>query len=179
MKQEHEERFKEIFAEVNRDEKLERMREFIQHGTVSTYDQVIRVAHMSMAMAKKLHLRVHEHDLVRGALLHDYFLYDWHHWDGPLHGPYHPKHALENALRDFDLSKRERNIIRSHMWPLTLFHFPRNREALITCIADKVVSTKETVKGFQEKVRMRKEKKHKQKEEGSNRYYELHRPHEG
>ena len=174
MKPEHELKFKEIFEEVNCDDKLEPMRAFIQHGTVTTYDHVIRVAHTSLAMAKKLRLRVHERELVRGALLHDYFLYDWHHWDGPLHGPYHPKHALMNALRDFDLSKIECNIIRSHMWPLTPFHFPRSREALITCIADKVVSTKETFRGFKEKAELRKRRKRAATQAALRGYIEVH-----
>ena len=137
--------FDRLFAEVNKDKKLNQMQAFIQHGQVTTYDHVIDVARMSYRINRKFRIGAREKELVRGALLHDYFLYDWHHWDGPLHGPHHPKVALKNARRDFSLTKREENIIRSHMWPLTLFHYPRTREAVIVCIADKICSARETL----------------------------------
>ena len=145
MKTHEEKHFSRLFSEVNRDGKLEQMRAFIQHGSVTTYDHCIAVARLSFQMNRRLRIRAREKELVRGALLHDYFLYDWHHWDGPLHGPHHPKVALKNAKRDFSLTKREENIIRSHMWPLTLFHYPRTREAVIVCIADKICSARETL----------------------------------
>ena len=137
--------FDRLFAEVNKDQKLNQMQAFIQHGQVTTYDHVIDVARMSYRINRKFRIGAREKELVRGALLHDYFLYDWHHWKWPLHGPYHPKAALANAKRDFDLTACEENIIRSHMWPLTLFHFPRSKEALIVCIADKIISSRETL----------------------------------
>ncbi|MBR0163125.1 MAG: HD domain-containing protein [Lachnospiraceae bacterium] len=121
------------------------MKAFIQHGSVTTYDHVLDVARLSYRINKAFRISARERELVRGALLHDYFLYDWHHWDGPLHGPYHPKAALKNAKRDFDLTKREENIIRSHMWPLTPLHIPKTREAVIVCIADKICSARETL----------------------------------
>ena len=43
------------------------------------------------------------------------------------------------------LTRKEENIIRSHMWPLTFWHYPQSREAVIVCLADKIVSTKETL----------------------------------
>ncbi|MCI6216072.1 MAG: hypothetical protein MR659_03160 [Mollicutes bacterium] len=51
--------------------------------------------------------------LVRGALLHDYFLYDWHDKKNrlPHHAYKHPLYALKNAKKDFDISKTEANII--------------------------------------------------------------------
>ena len=54
-------------------------------------------------MAQRLRLRVDMESLIRGALLHDYFLYDWH--DGEkehnLHGFRHAERALRNAERIF------------------------------------------------------------------------------
>ena len=145
MTDREEARFADLVQSVNRDGKLDRMKAFIQHGSVTTYDHVLSVAKMSYRMNLFLKANANEEALVRGALLHDYFLYDWHTWKGPLHGPYHPKAALENAKRDFTLSACEENIIRSHMWPLTLFHAPKTKEAVIVCIADKICSTKETL----------------------------------
>ena len=96
---------------------------------------------------EKLGIHCHERDLVRGALLHDYFLYDWHdkYSHEKLHGFHHPHVALENASREYQLTPRERDIIQKHMWPLTLFHIPRCREAWVVTTADKYCSLKETL----------------------------------
>ena len=80
-----------------------------------------------------------------GALLHDYFLYDWHakHEVHSLHGLFHPGRALKNAERDFSLSPTERNMIKTHMFPLTLPP-PKCKESWILVVADKVCAIKET-----------------------------------
>ncbi len=131
---------------MSRDDRLAQMKEYIQHGRVSTYEHVLSVAKKSVELNRRFHLKADEHQLVKGALLHDYYLYDWHKdHGGRLHGFTHPQTALEMAERDFHLTDRERNMIRSHMWPLTLFHVPKHREAWLLCVADKLVSTSETL----------------------------------
>ena len=82
--------------------------------------------------------------LIRGALLHDYFLYDWHKkGTSVLHGVFHPLLSLQNALRDFDLCTLEQDIIKTHMFPLTLTP-PRHKESVLVCITDKACSFYET-----------------------------------
>ena len=58
-----------------------------QHGVVTTFAHSIRVACLSVWLADRLHLwnRVDLRSLIRAALLHDYFLYDWHDWDNGTH----------------------------------------------------------------------------------------------
>ena len=124
-------------------------RTYIQHGSVTVYDHVCAVARTSLAMADglaRIGIRVDRHSLLRGALLHDYFLYDWHDKDPShrLHGFRHPFFALARAEEDFDLTPRERNIIVRHMFPLVPIP-PTCREAWIVCIADKVCALRETV----------------------------------
>ncbi len=133
---------------LSRDHRISKMKKFIQHGRVSTYEHVRSVAETSVALNQHLHLHADEHKLIKGAFLHDYYLYDWHDSEneaGGLHGFKHPQIAMEKADRDFHLTDLERNMIRSHMWPLTLFHVPKSREAWLLCVADKVVSANETV----------------------------------
>ncbi len=131
---------------MKRDRRISRMKSFIQHGRVSTYDHVFSVARLSLKINRKFRIHADEHELLKGALLHDYYLYDWHKdHGGHFHGFTHPETAMHQADRDFHLTDKERNMIRSHMWPLTLLHYPKNREAWILCIADKLVSTQETV----------------------------------
>lgn len=132
---------------LERKGRLKELRRFRQHGKFSVYDHSVGVALTALSIARKLRLRIDESSLVRGALLHDYFLYDWHvpDRDRPLHGFYHPKAALRNACRDFRLNRREEDIIRRHMFPLTL-HPPVTREGLLVCLADKVCAVRETFK---------------------------------
>ena len=110
-------------------------RGFIQHGTMSVHAHVISVAHASLAMAgrlERLGVRIDRASLIRGALLHDYFLYDWH----------DPR-----AEEDFeDLTPRERNIISRHMFPLVPIP-PTCREAWLVCLADKACALHETIAG--------------------------------
>ncbi|MCD8020363.1 MAG: HDIG domain-containing protein [Clostridiales bacterium] len=46
----------------------------MQHGTTSVYEHSLHVAETSLAAATFLHLQIDQQALVRGALLHDYFL---------------------------------------------------------------------------------------------------------
>ena len=120
----------------------ELMKRFIQHGSISTYDHVLRVVRLSYYLNRHFHLGAPDAELVRGAFLHDFYLYDWHEngYAGRLHGFHHPAIALKNAMRRYALTPVERNIIASHMWPLTLFAIPKSRAAFIVCLADKICS---------------------------------------
>lgn len=137
-----------------------KLKEFVQHGNVTVYEHCLHVALCAIKLGRALGVHCKERELVRGALLHDYFLYDWHNADSPgnlhpkLHGFYHPGIALRNATRDFVLSEREKDIIYKHMWPLTVSHLPRCREAWIVCLADKYSSVLETLKLRKGKIRV-------------------------
>lgn len=126
--------------------RLALLREYRQHGRTTVYEHVLLVADLALRLSRRLRLKVDEASLIRGALLHDYFLYDWHVRDPerPLHGFYHPKAALKNASADFHLNPRERNIIRRHMFPLTLVP-PTTKEGLLVCLADKLCALRETL----------------------------------
>lgn len=122
-------------------------KQYVQHGKTSVYRHSVSVAYLSYRLAKRLHLKVNYRSLLRGALLHDYFLYDWH---APiperfLHGYYHPGRALNNAKKHFELNSLEEDIIKNHMFPMTIW-LPKSKEAVIVSLVDKYISTVETVK---------------------------------
>lgn len=140
-----------VAARLEAEGRLGLTRGFLQHGSMSVYAHVCAVACASLAAADALAragIRVDRASLTRGALLHDYFLYDWHDADNGhrWHGFTHPRTALENASADFDLTPRERNIIIHHMFPLVPVP-PTCREAWIVCLADKWCALRETVSG--------------------------------
>ena len=143
-----------ILAQYDQHPEVQRMREFIQHGDVTVFDHCIAVAEYSCRIAEFLHLSVNRKVLIRGALLHDYFLYDWHNPDNGhrLHGFSHPYTSLKNAKRDYSITKREADIIVKHMFPLTIVP-PQTKEAWIVCLADKICAGEETIKGIRKRKR--------------------------
>lgn len=142
---------------------MKKEHKFIQHGNISVFKHSLSVAMMCVSIADKIPFKVNKRSLVRGALLHDYFLYDWHVPDKShkLHGFSHAGTALNNAKRDFKLNRIEKNMIRTHMFPLNLMSPPTHRESVILCLADKIVATRETADGFKRKFGLNKKRKFK------------------
>lgn len=125
---------------------FQKEKEFVQHGSYSVYDHSLAVALLCLIKAKKRHWKVDVRSLVRAALLHDYFLYDWHVKPHPKHhANLHAEYALSNASRDFDLNVLEKEAIRCHMWPFHFFSFPSTKEALILNVCDTHSALKETL----------------------------------
>ena len=144
---EHEPLIWKILNEIRESSRFKNSKQFIQHGKTSVYMHSVSVAYMSCYIAEKYNLSVDYYSLITGALLHDYFLYDWHEKskDHRLHGFTHPARALKNAEQIFDLTPVEKDIIKRHMFPLTPIP-PVCLEGWVVCIADKICSTKETIK---------------------------------
>ena len=136
-------------ADILKSANMQKEKKFLQHGKVSVYSHSVRVAVLSLFLAELLRVKVNKEAMMRGALLHDYFLYDWHEKDDShkWHGFHHAEKALYNAMEDFDLNEVEQDMIRCHMFPLNP-RPPKYMEGWIICYADKVCSGIETVKGM-------------------------------
>lgn len=135
----------EIVGEILANGEYQRLKEFYHHsGTI--YEHLQYVSYLSYRIAKALGLDYRS--AARGALLHDFFLYDWRTHDEPdlpkdvNHGMAHPRIALENARKHFILNAVEEDIIVTHMWPLTL-RPPRYMESYIVTFADKFSASRE------------------------------------
>ena len=142
----NEEEFQSFYWTLIHQSGLGRIADYPQHGSTSRLMHSVAVAYYSYCLAKATGLSFHWEELVRGALLHDYFLYDWHQKDKShsWHGFRHADAALKNAKEDFELSFIEENIIERHMFPLNPKP-PACREAWIVCIADKYCAIKEII----------------------------------
>lgn len=118
--------------------------EYIQHGKTTVLLHSIATSYYSYSLALILRLSFKESELIRGALLHDYFLYDWHKKEAhaPFHGFHHSKTALKNARENVVLTELEIDIIEKHMFPLTPKP-PRFKESILVCFVDKLCSAYE------------------------------------
>lgn len=126
--------------------------EFLHHRNTTLFEHVAGVSYMSLRMAMRLEqwfgVEVDRRSLVRAAILHDYFLYDWHERRlHRLHGFSHALVAYHNARKLYHLNEIEADAILRHMFPLTVKP-PRFIEGLIICIADKICATVENLRSY-------------------------------
>lgn len=124
------------------------MDKVMQHGSTTVLDHSIKVAYLSCMLAVKFNIEVDFESLIKGALLHDYFLYDRKdNLHEGFHGFTHPRVALKNAREDFEINKVEADIILRHMFPLTITP-PRYNESWVVCLADTMSATEEFFNGY-------------------------------
>lgn len=106
------------------------------HIRTTRYEHSLRVAYWSYLIAKRLKLKVKE--VVRGALLHDLVYSN----DKDVGFNTHPKRALENSLKIFELDDIEIDIISKHMFPASITP-PKYKESWLVCVIDTVSAVKE------------------------------------
>lgn len=142
--------FHETVEDILRHEEFLKLKNYFHHNS-SIFEHAVNVAYFSYRICK--FLKLDYRSAARGALLHDFFLYDWRNHDEPdlhrdkYHGIEHPRIALENAEKNFQLNEVEKDIIIKHMWPLTIAP-PRYKESFIVTFADKYLSSKEFFDDF-------------------------------
>jgi uncharacterized protein len=120
-----------------------KLKNYNQHNNYSTFDHCIAVAEQAMNIVEKFNIKINVDELITAALLHDYYLYDWHTADKShrLHGFSHGKKAMLNAVNHYKINKRQQQAIERHMFPLTLP--PTTKLGIIITLADKMCATKE------------------------------------
>lgn len=147
----------EIIREIEEHEEFLRLKEFYHHNS-SIYTHVHGVAYLTYRICKLL--KLDHHSAVRGALLHDFFLYDRRNHDIPdlprhkYHGIAHPTIALNNARKHFLINEIEADIIQKHMWPLTIVP-PKYKESFIVSFADKYLASREYISEYKKRVNKR------------------------
>lgn len=115
------------------------MDQFIQHGHTTCKEHCIQVSYIAYEMCRNRGWD--SRSAARAGLLHDLFLYDWHthakETGQYFHGFTHPRVAMNNAVRYFEATEKEQNMILRHMWPLTPI-LPKYKEGYIILYADKL-----------------------------------------
>lgn len=141
---ESEREFMGIVAPLLSNPLVSSLEKYRHHYQKNRLEHCLDVAWQSYRIARKW--RLDTRMIVRGALLHDLFHYDWLHEGPRWHGFRHPRIALENARKVMPLTKKEENIILRHMWPLTIIP-PLYPEAWIVSTVDKYCCTKDYLWG--------------------------------
>ena len=152
--------FKSIIKDITENLSMVSLKEHIQHMKSSRYEHCYEVAFYTYVICKKLGLDYIS--ATRGAMLHDFYFYDWRNkgvkGQKHFHAYRHPRIALHNANENFELNEVEKDIILKHMWPLT-FPLPKYSESYIVTFVDKYCATKEFFHFFKYKKNLRKLKK--------------------
>ena len=153
---EQKQRLEELYQTFLKDEKILRMKDISMHRGSNCYEHSFKVA--KKAIKKSLHRNnINLEVVLLGSILHDYYLYDWRSDRSKLkkHGKNHPGIAIDNAIRDFDISDEVKVVIKSHMWPINIKDYPKSKEAKIVSFSDKAVTIGEsfTSKRYKQKKR--------------------------
>ena len=129
-------RIKKI-REILENETFLSMNSYNHHGNITCLEHALKVAELTFRLSfeKKLDFI----SATRAALLHDFYLYDWHIDSPGLHGFRHPSISLKNAEYHFQINAIEGNAILRHMWPLTPIP-PSSPEGKVVSMADKLVT---------------------------------------
>ena len=140
---EQKEKLENIYQSFLNDEKILKMKEFSMHRGSNCYEHTFKVVkrairHVGRSTKKNINPEV----VLIGAILHDYYLYDWRVDRSKLkgHAKNHVQIALENASKDFNISPEIKEVIGTHMWPINIRNYPKSREAKIVSISDKMVA---------------------------------------
>ena len=143
--QEEKDKLEIIYERFLNNHLIEKMKEISMHRGSNTYIHCFLVAKRSIKKAIKKKKKINFEALLVGAILHDYYLYDWRKDRALLkkHGSKHPFVARDNAIRDFGISSEVCDIIVSHMWPFNFKLYPRTIEAKIVAKSDNVIAFKE------------------------------------
>lgn len=149
-------RLENLYQTFLNDEKILRMKDISMHRGSNCYEHSFKVA--KKAIRKSLNRKnVNLEVVLLGAILHDYYLYDWRKDRSKLkkHGKNHPDIAIENAIKDFNIPDEVKKVIKSHMWPINIKDYPKSKEAKIVSISDKEVTIVEsmTTKKYKQKKR--------------------------
>lgn len=144
---------KEFYSHISdilENPEIQRLDTHSQHINTSRLQHSINVAYYTFLFCRKKNLRTRE--ATRAALLHDFFLYDWKTAKLGYHPSEHPRQALINAKKYFEVTDVMEDAIVKHMWPISL-NMPHHKEGWVVTMADKLCATMEVISSTREKIK--------------------------
>ncbi|MBQ7136858.1 MAG: hypothetical protein IJO43_02635 [Bacilli bacterium] len=133
-----------LVRDILENEEFNKTKNITHHG-LNRFDHCVRVSYYSYKVTKFFKLGYK--DVARAGLLHDFFFVDNNDIDTTKRIDVlvnHPKYALINSKKHFELNDREEDIITSHMFPVA-FKVPKYIESWIVDIVDNAVAISEAL----------------------------------
>lgn len=129
----------EMVEDILVHEEFLKLHQITHHYVTTRYNHSLFVSYMSYLIGKKMNLNTKA--LARAGLLHDFFLEsreDIQSMHAGSHNAVHPRIALKNAEKYFELSDLEKDIILKHMFLCTpASGIPRHSESWLVTAIDK------------------------------------------
>jgi len=133
--------YKNIINHILNNDEFNKMKNISHHDT-NRFEHSLKVSYYSYKIARSLKLDYE--DVARAGLLHDFFMTDTNIkiTKRLMCAIKHPRYAAEKSEQIFGISEKEKDIIKTHMFPLNL-NVPKYTESWLVTLVDKVVATKE------------------------------------
>ena len=131
--------FNDIVLDILELDEFNKLKNCTHHG-IDRHNHCLRVSYYTYKITKILHLNYKS--ATRATLLHDFFIDEVKDLNGLKRLQKHPKYALENTKKYFEISKLEEDIIITHMFPITI-RPPRYIESFLVDLIDDVASIHE------------------------------------
>ncbi len=134
--------FLNTVADITRVPEYRKLMEYTHHNSTTRFQHCLNVAWYSFLWCKNGNL-----DYVsaaRGGMLHDFYLYDTKEFrkTGASHNVVHPRQALSNAKKYFEVNEIMEDCILNHMWPSGKGK-PHTVEGFVVSAADKYCASLE------------------------------------
>ena len=130
--------FLDYTADLLREPLVQGMTRYHHHRTIDTHYHSVFVSYRVLKLCHAFGVTQDCREIVRAALLHDFYLYEWYtekHDENHIY--YHPKASVRNIEAHLGvLSPMQRNMILSHMFPMAV-EPPRSVGAWLLTVADK------------------------------------------
>ncbi len=139
--------FVQMVSDIIALDEYQKLKQYTHHFTTTRYQHCLNVAWYTYQWCKKAGLNCRS--AVRGAMLHDFFLYDHRRGGQPVpgrHSEIHPMAALANARRYFEVDDIMYDCIANHMFPSSSVP-PQTKEGMIVSLADKYCASMELGSG--------------------------------
>ena len=132
--------YESIVKDIKENKKFQMLQNEFHHG-MTRYKHLDHAAWLTFKFTKK-----HDLDYVdttRAALLHDFYLdKELKYCNKKEALNHHPSVAVQNAKENFNINKKQENIIASHMFPCGTA-VPATKEAWVVTMVDKICAIEE------------------------------------
>ena len=140
--------YSNLVQDIIDNSEFDKTRQIVHHGT-TRYNHSVKVSYHSYKTAKLFGLNYKE--TARAGLLHDFFIDTYDNTNKTALLLDHPFIAVENSKKYFELTDKEEDIIKCHMFPVNPT-VPKYAESWIVTLMDKTVAIQEYLSQFKYKM---------------------------